>query len=64
MKRINLILLLCFLLHSPAVWSADNTTVKVSAQSQSTPLPHYWSLGVGAGRANEGLRASWHTEGA
>lgn len=62
MKRINLILLLSLFLHSPAVWPADNTTVKVSAQSQSTPLPHYWSLGVGAGRANEGLRASWQKQ--
>jgi xylan 1,4-beta-xylosidase len=27
-----------------------------------TPLPHYWSRCVGAGRANEGLRAAWQEQ--
>ena len=32
---------------------------QISAQLQGTPLNHYWSKCVSAGRANEGLRASW-----
>ena len=34
--------------------------VVVDAQSSGAPLGHYWSVGVGAGRVNEGLRAGWH----
>ena len=34
--------------------------VVVDAQSPGTPLGHYWSVGVGAGRVNEGLRVGWH----
>lgn len=33
-------------------------TVDVSVKGE--PLDHYWSVGVGAGRVNEGLRSSWH----
>ncbi len=35
------------------------TGKQISAQMQGTPLTHYWSKCVSAGRANEGLRASW-----
>lgn len=35
--------------------SAQTIDVKGSAE----PFTHYWSVGVGAGRANEGLRAGW-----
>lgn len=31
----------------------------IDVKSQSKPFTHYWSTGVGAGRVNEGLRASW-----
>ncbi len=31
----------------------------IDVNMASEPLEHYWSVGVGAGRANEGLRASW-----
>ena len=31
----------------------------VSAKSKGNKLDHYWSRCVGAGRANEGLRANW-----
>lgn len=31
----------------------------IDVNSKSTPLTHYWSEGVCAGRANEGLRAAW-----
>ena len=34
--------------------------VVVDAQSAGAPLNHYWSVGVGAGRVNEGLRVGWH----
>lgn len=34
-------------------------TARVAAGTESTPLVHFWSKCVGAGRANEGLRAAW-----
>ncbi|MCK5732960.1 MAG: hypothetical protein KAI38_02155, partial [Candidatus Latescibacteria bacterium] len=33
--------------------------VQLSAKKSGKPLNHYWSTCVGAGRANEGLRANW-----
>lgn len=33
--------------------------LRTSAQSEAKPLVHFWSFCVGAGRANEGLRANW-----
>jgi xylan 1,4-beta-xylosidase len=33
--------------------------INVSAKSPGKPFEHFWSLCVGAGRANEGLRAGW-----
>ena len=33
--------------------------MKVDFQTKGRPLPHTWSCCVGAGRANEGLRADW-----
>ena len=36
-----------------------NLTLNVDRQSRGTPLTHFWSVCVGAGRANEGLRANW-----
>lgn len=32
----------------------------IDTNSASTPFSHYWSVGVGAGRVNEGLRAGWN----
>lgn len=32
-------------------------TIDVTAKAE--PFTHYWSVGVGAGRVNEGLRAGW-----
>ena len=40
--------------------SAATAAIDVAGGAASAPLPHYWSFGVGAGRVNEGLRASWH----
>jgi xylan 1,4-beta-xylosidase len=31
----------------------------IDVKSSGSPFTHYWSVGVGAGRANESLRASW-----
>lgn len=31
----------------------------IDAKKESKPFKHYWSVGVGAGRVNEGLRAGW-----
>lgn len=31
----------------------------IDVKGESVPLDHFWSVGVGAGRVNEGLRASW-----
>ena len=36
-----------------------NQQVMVSAKEEGIPLPHFWNVCVGAGRANEGLRARW-----
>lgn len=57
------VLLLITTSHSLFAWSAGGDgTVRISAHSPSVALPHYWSLGVGAGRANEGLRADWQQQ--
>jgi hypothetical protein len=34
-------------------------SIAANAKSPGEPLVHFWSACVGAGRANEGLRASW-----
>jgi xylan 1,4-beta-xylosidase len=36
--------------------------ISVDSSSSGYPLIHYWSKVVGAGRANEGLRASWQEQ--
>jgi xylan 1,4-beta-xylosidase len=60
-------LLLCVGLFAPCVGSvsagefppAGGLVVEADAQAVGKPLDHYWSRCVGAGRANEGLRAAW-----
>lgn len=37
-------------------------TLKADAKDPGKPLAHFWSHTVGAGRANEGLRASWQEQ--
>jgi xylan 1,4-beta-xylosidase len=39
--------------------TASPLSLDFSAQSSGTPLRHFWSTCVGAGRAQEGLRANW-----
>ena len=36
--------------------------LKTPAAAEGKPLTHFWSLCVGAGRANEGLRANWQEQ--
>ena len=36
-----------------------NLAMTVDRRACGTPLKHFWSVCVGAGRANEGLRANW-----
>ena len=48
-----------------AVTIADGSTgigVMADAKAPGKPLAHFWSRVVGAGRANEGLRATWQEE--
>ncbi len=49
---------------SPAATSAEDTAIRITAQAGAPgkPLVHFWSKVVGAGRANEGLRATWQEE--
>jgi xylan 1,4-beta-xylosidase len=49
--------------HSTAA-SAAGSAIRIEAQAKQpgTPLVHFWSKVVGAGRANEGLRATWQEE--
>ena len=36
--------------------------IKANAGASGKPLKHFWNLCVGAGRANEGLRADWQEQ--
>jgi xylan 1,4-beta-xylosidase len=42
--------------------STNPDTIKLSAQSQGKALHRHWQTCVGAGRANEGLRAGWQEQ--
>jgi xylan 1,4-beta-xylosidase len=44
--------------------TAEDTAIRITsdASAPAKPLVHYWSKVVGAGRANEGLRATWQDE--
>lgn len=54
MKKHFLILALM----ASAVYQAINAQT-IDVKGKTEPFTHYWSVGVGAGRANEGLRAGW-----
>lgn len=43
------------------LWSVMQTLNAqiIDVRVKTEPFTHYWSVGVGAGRANEGLRAGW-----
>ena len=36
--------------------------IQIDAGKRGTVLPHFWSRCIGAGRANEGLRAAWQRQ--
>ncbi|MFE9252437.1 beta-xylosidase [Streptomyces sp. NPDC007088] len=40
----------------------DDLSVRARADGPASPLTHFWSRVVGAGRANEGLRADWQRQ--
>ena len=54
MKRQFVILLTIF-----ALLGGKLMAQSIDVTSKGEPFTHYWSVGVGAGRANEGLRAGW-----
>ena len=54
MKRQFVILLTIF-----ALLGGNLMAQSIDVTSKGEPFIHYWSVGVGAGRANEGLRAGW-----
>jgi len=57
--KLNLLLLLfCGILLFPAK-SFSQRVISIDASSNGEKFDHFWSECVGAGRANEGLRASW-----
>jgi xylan 1,4-beta-xylosidase len=45
-----------------AVCGAQQIRITANAQQDGKPLVHFWSKVVGAGRANEALRATWQEE--
>jgi len=51
-------LFICGFLLFAEIGSAQNN-MKINANSQGESFDHFWSKCVGAGRANEGLRAGW-----
>jgi xylan 1,4-beta-xylosidase len=53
-----LIMLMTTVLFGISSVNAQNQ-IKISAQSDGEKFEHYWSKCVGAGRANEALRAGW-----
>jgi xylan 1,4-beta-xylosidase len=66
MKRLGLVMIVGCLLGMQAGLLAQEPVkpieISADAAAQGKPLVHYWSKVVGAGRANEGLRATWQDE--
>ncbi|MDR1503267.1 MAG: glycoside hydrolase [Prevotella sp.] len=50
----KILFLLIAILHGVSISSQV-----INVKSEAISLNHYWSVGVGAGRVNEGLRAGW-----
>ena len=42
--------------------ASHSIQIQADAAAPATPLKHFWSTTVGAGRANEGLRISWQEQ--
>ncbi|MFP5041453.1 GH39 family glycosyl hydrolase [Parasediminibacterium sp. JCM 36343] len=47
------------LLYAQKITPINSLSSVIDANAPGIPLTHFWSKCVGAGRANEGLRASW-----
>lgn len=58
MKRLFYLFLLFSVFSAVSVRPARARTT-VDCMAEGSPLDHWWSVGVGAGRVNEGLRAGW-----
>ena len=46
-------------LAAAALFAVPVSSQTIDVKGDAEPFTHYWSVGVGAGRANEGLRAGW-----
>ncbi len=55
-KKLVALMALCVAATNMNIASAQTVDL---ASSQAVDFEHFWSLGCGAGRANEGLRADW-----
>jgi xylan 1,4-beta-xylosidase len=53
---------LCAVLGIQASCRAQEINLSADARQEGKPLAHFWSKVVGAGRANEALRATWQEE--
>ena len=62
--RLSSALILIVLASGLRAQETSSTSIQIHADSHDagTPLKHFWSTTVGAGRANEGLRASWQEQ--
>ena len=58
-RLINRLVLFGFLFIGTLNAQSKSETLSVDAKARGDKFEHYWSKCVGAGRANEGLRASW-----
>ncbi len=59
MSKKALYLILLIMVTSSAPFSTVRAQTTVDCKAMGSQLDHWWSVGVGAGRVNEGLRAGW-----
>lgn len=57
-----LVLILCSFAVPAGAQEGASIRVQADTHNPGQPLKHFWSTTVGAGRANEGLRASWQEQ--
>ena len=64
LPRLSIALILTAAASGMWAQESSSTVIQIHADSRAvgTPLKHFWSTTVGAGRANEGLRASWQEQ--
>ena len=61
-KKIAQLTLLAAALLAPAYTLAQDRVIDVNVKQVAGPLPATFNFAVGAGRANEGLRADWQQQ--